>query len=268
LAPLILPLALVSYANRTAGLVASWWRVATGGGVAANILGIRADAPIAALAAPAVVPAGTTWADAMVANLAAVPDAIAAASVPTPPAAVGPGASALTSVAADPAATATVLLGVAAQVSGLAADPTPGPGIAVGQQAQIVLAAIAAASDMVFASQQDALAWRDRLLAALDLAITAVARQAASLPIEGAALWRTLLAVRSAVAADYNARIGRLPAVRQMLLPAAAPVWLIAQHLSGDRPELVAATYRDLVARNRISHPGVPIAGTIEALVS
>lgn len=266
LAPLILPLALVNYANRTAWQIAGWWKVATRGGLAANVLGLRADPAIDTLAAPISVPAGSTWADTMGANLAAVPEAIASASVPTPQAAVGPGASAVTPAAADPAATAFVLLGVATQVAGLASDPAPGPGLAAAVQAQIVLAAIAAASDILFTSQQEAMAWRDRLLVALDRAIALAAAQAAVVAIEGATLWRSLVAVRAAVAADYNALIGRLPPVLPLVLPAAVPVWLIAQFRAGDRPDVLAAVYRDLVVRNRIAHPGLPVGGSIEVL--
>jgi hypothetical protein len=142
----------------------------------------------------------------------------------------------------------------------------PAPAISAGLRAQIVLAAIAAASDIVFASQQDASAMCDQLLAALDQVIADAATQAATMPQEGAQLWRSLIAVRDAVAADYNAQIGRLPPVVQLALPAAVPVWHIAQYLAGDVPSTVFATYQDIVARNGIRHPGLPVNGPVEVL--
>jgi hypothetical protein len=263
LKPLILPLAVFAYAQRFVGRVATYWTYATSGGLASDILGSAAAARIAALSGA---PASPANADITADALLAVPVAIAQASVPTPPAAIGPGGSAATHAAADPAATATLLLGVAARVALLAGDPQPGPMLACALQAAIVIQAIAAASDIIFASQLDATAWRDRLLAGLDASITAAAVQAQAAPTEAGALWRSLVAVRASFLADMSAAIGRLPPVNALTLVTSAPAWLVAQYLSGDAPGGVVATYRDLVARNGIRHPAMVGPGVLEVL--
>ena len=60
--------------------------------------------------------------------------------------------------------------------------------------------------------------------------------------------------------------IGRLPAVVAFTSPAPVPVWLIAQHLSGDTPGDLVATYLDIVGRNNIAHPALAPAGALEVL--
>ena len=263
LAPLILPLAVFAYAQRFVAQVSTYWTFAVSGGLASDIISSVAVAPIAALSgAPATPANAATTADA----LAGVPAAIADASVPTPLAAVGPGSSAVTPDAADPAAVAALLLAVAAKVASSAGDPAPGPGLSVAMQAIIVAEAIRAASDIIFTSQQDAMAWRDRLLVGLDATISAAALQAQAMPADAGALWRNLVGVRQAFLADMTATIGRLPAVLTVTLPTGVSAWLVAQYLAGDAPGGVVATYRDIVARNAVRHPAMVPAGAIEVL--
>jgi hypothetical protein len=45
-------------------------------------------------------------------------------------------------------------------------------------------------------------------------------------------------------------RIGRLPEVLLLTVPAPAPAWVLAQHVAGDTPQAVVATLQDLLRRN------------------
>jgi hypothetical protein len=103
LSPAATPMALVSYVNGMANQVGGMFQSATAGGLAADVLGPAAAGPIAAITSQAQDAISTIasqatgasgWASTMVANLTALPNALANASVPTLVAAVGPGPSA------------------------------------------------------------------------------------------------------------------------------------------------------------------------------
>ena len=263
LAPIILPLAVFAYAQRFVGQTATYFQFATAGGLNADLLGAAVAGPLAALVgAPATPGNAASTADALL----AVPAAVAQASVPTPPAAVGAGGSLSTPASADPGVAAALLLAVAGQVAGAATDPAPGPGLAAAMQAGIIAQAVAAASDITFTSQADAQMWRDRLLAGLDAATAAAAIATQAAPLEAGLVWRALVALRASFLADMSATIGRLPPVETVTLRNATSAWLLANYLAGDATGGVVATYRDIVARNRIRHPAMLPAGPVEVL--
>lgn len=87
-----------------------------------------------------------------------------------------------------------------------------------------------------------------------------------SLATAASGLWRALTAARAAWIADMTAAIGRLRAVVVLTPPGPTPVWLLAHYLAGDTPDRVVATYVDLVVRNGIRHPGLPVTSPVEAL--
>lgn len=262
LTPLALPLAIFSYVQGVVNTIVGFWQAAT---QPYPVIGANAASAITALAAPAASPLAP-WATNTVANLSAVPAAIAACTVPTPPSAVAAGGSTATPPAGDPRHAVTLLLSAASQAASFAANPGPGPGIAATLSAQCVAQACAAASDIVYASQQDAQAEQALIVSAIDAAIALALRAAPSAPSLAGTLWRGLVALRAAFLADMSATIGRLPTVATLAIPVATPVWLIAQYLSGDAPSNLVATYQDLVARNRIRHPAICPPGSVEYL--
>lgn len=262
LTPLALPLAIFSYVQSLVNTVVGFWQLAT---QPYPVIGAAAAAPIATLGAPATSPLAP-WATATVDNLSAVPAAIAACTIPTPPSAVGAGGSTATPLAGDPRHAVTLLLAAAAQARSFATNPGPGPGMAATLAAIAVAQACAAASDIVYTSQQDAQAEQALILPAIDAAIALALMAAPSAPSLAGMLWRGLVALRAAFLADMSAIIGRLPAVAILAIPVATPVWLIAQYLSGDAPSALVAVYNDLVVRNGIRHPAVCPPGSIEYL--
>jgi prophage DNA circulation protein len=178
---------------------------------------------------------------------------------------VGPGGAATTPEAADPRDAVTLLLAANTKLSGLT-SMSPVPSLAIAMQAMIMNQTLSAASDIVYTSQQDAIALRNTLLAALDGVIISAANAAGLDPAAAASTWRSLVAARSAFLVDINSEIGRLPAVVTILLPTTMPAWLVAQYLAGDTPSAVRAQYLDIVARNQVTHPAMVPAGDIEAL--
>ena len=121
------------------------------------------------------------------------------------------------------------------------------------------------ASDIPVVSAQEARAWRDQVVAGIDLAASRAAALVSLDATSAGGLWRALLAARGAWMADMNQVIGRLPNVVTLNLPATVPVWLAAQYLVGDQPARVLETYHDLIARNDIRHPAMA-TGPLEVL--
>ena len=267
LAPAAGTLGAFSYAQGwIASLQAQFGGLLNTGGSGA-IIGPAAGAALAALSAPVSV-VNTAWAVATAAALAAVPAAIAAACAPTMPSAVAPGGAVVAALAADPGdATAMLLASLAGIGTGLNA-PAPGPALAIALTALVLANAAQAASNISYTSQQQAQAQAALLYAAFDAGIASAALAAASAPVLGGAVWRDLLDLKAAVAADMNAVIGRLPPVVVITVPNTIPAWLLAQYISGDNPGAVFATWQDIVARNNIRSPGAVPPGTIEALAS
>jgi prophage DNA circulation protein len=186
--------------------------------------------------------------------------------VPTPPAAVAPGGDVKAPAAADPRDAVSLLLAANSKLSAPASTPAAVSGLPVAMQAMIMGQTLSAASDIVYNSQQDAIAVRDSILAALDAVIISAANAAGLDPANVASTWRALVSSRSAFLADINAQIGRLPPVVTIELPSSMPAWLVAYYLADGVPANVRPQYFDLVARNKIMHPAIVPAGSIEAL--
>jgi hypothetical protein len=269
LAPAILPLAIFGFAVGLAQRFAGFWSTLSGAG------GNDGLAPIGPAIAPALDTLTAPIADGtdprsvtpiIATNLLAVPAAAAAASVPTPPAAVAPGGSTVTPAAADAQGTANLIFASVLFGANYKLMPAPGPGVAAALAAAAVANALLASADIQFESQQAARAWTAVALPQIDAAIDAVLAQAQGSPAIVGALWQSLVSLRASFMADMNDEIGRLPAVKVLTTERSVSAWLIAQHLAGDTPGAVAATYRDLVARNKVAHPAIVPAGAVEYL--
>lgn len=163
----------------------------------------------------------------------------------------------------ETAAATRLLLTVAA---GIRLDATAPPGLRLATQALLVAEAVQLGVQVPFASRQEALAMRAALDAALVQMGADAAAAAVAEPVYAGGIWQQVAALRAGLARDMSERIGRLPAVESLILPGAAPTWLVAQHLAGDAPGAVTAQYLDLVARNRPRRPARLPAGAVEVL--
>lgn len=238
--------------------------IASAGGSATEIAA-AANADLALLATPTTAPSAG-WAATTAGQLVAVPVAMAGACSPPVPSAVAAGGVATPAAAADPAETVAALLAAVPGIAATTSAAPPAPAIAAGMQAVIIAQAIAAASNITYDSQQAAEAQGAVLFTALDSAITAAAVAAQSDPANAAPVWRDLVGLKAAFAADLNAVVGRLPPVVIINIESGSSAWLLAQYISGDNPAEVYATYRDLISRNDIFHPAIVAPGAIEVL--
>ncbi|MHB1305380.1 MAG: DNA circularization N-terminal domain-containing protein [Acidiphilium sp.] len=265
LAPAVMPLAAFGYAQSWLGSMAAGWSALVGSGSSGAAIGPACAAPIAALTVPAVTP-DAAWAQSVASAVAGVPGAIVSASQPAVPSAVAPGGSVTAPVAADPAdATAMLVQGVQIATGGATA-PSPGPALASALQAVVVANAIAASALIAYDSVQAAEAEAQTLLKLLDAAIATAATQAQASPQLAAPVWDDLVGLKSALMADLNAAVGRLPSVVTVTTRTALPAWLIANYISGDTPSLLPGCYADIVARNKVSNPATVPAGALEVL--
>ena len=270
LAPVALTLSAVSQVESLAGAVAS-----TLGSLILScpdpLAGIAGGLPIGLLSSIGGKPFDATYAGAVGDLLSAPTAAIAGTSTPATPSAVASGGSTATPVPVDGRVTAALILSASATIgtATLSAAPIqipPGPALILVVQSFMLIDATAAASAIEFGSQQEAIAWRDRISTAYDAAALSAAALVPAAPGSSAALWRALIAARAAWAADMNTTLGRLPAVATFTPPGQAPVWVLAQYLAGDDPAAIFATWRDLIARNGIVHPALPPVGKLEVL--
>lgn len=127
-------------------------------------------------------------------------------------------------------------------------------------QRAAVLRATTASAAAVYASLNDALATRDRLLAALDAQMGAT-QIVTSEPIDDD-LYQALAGLRAAVNEDLTIRGGKLPRITRYTPPTTMPALVIAHRLYGD-----ASRADEIVARNNIRHPGfVPGGVALEVL--
>jgi prophage DNA circulation protein len=256
LSPIRQTVALIAGVQGFVAAAASTWRglVATGRGLAA--LGGGLDAGFRGLDGVPGLAADAEYGGAVADRLGAVPKAIGDAGAPPLPPAIGPAAGAdIPGIVISPADAAVALLDAGDTLSAL---PAAIPELALAAAVQARLEAVAVAAGIEHASREEAIAWRDRLAAALDASARDAVALARTAPAEGQALWSAVAALGDAVAADYNDRIGRLPAVR-ILLPRAdvASAWAIAHDLVGDDPAAVLPMMRDLIRRNGIRNPAV-----------
>jgi prophage DNA circulation protein len=250
-------------------------------GYLTNLTGVVETAISSTVSGPAILAASTSaiagladtitgaasgWAGNTAAAMVAVPAAIAGACTPTVPSAVAPGGAVAAAAAADPADTASTLLAAVAGATVAAGTPAPGLAMGAAMTALLVASAVRAASGISYDSQQAAEAEGATLFAAIDAAAVAAGAQAQTDPANAAPVWRALVSLKSALAADLNAQIGRLPAVVTITTRATLPAWVLAQYISGDTPGEVFATYQDLIARNQVVHPALVPPGALEVL--
>lgn len=153
-----------------------------------------------------------------------------------------------------------------AQSAQWGAGPAPAPALSAAVQAAVVAGAVQAATTISYTSQQDAQAMGAKLYAAIDQATGAAAALAASDPLNVTPVWRDLVALKGALAADLNAITGRLPAVVVINTSRAVPAWLLAQYAYGDTPSQIFNRWQDMIARNSVRNPAVVPPGAIELL--
>jgi hypothetical protein len=261
LAPVRLVLGVVSAVVGFASQVSAWVSIIAGGG-----LQILIASSLPGLAAIRALVPGVDYADTVAVALAAPSAALAAASNPPIPAAVGPGQDAETAAAIDGRITAAAMLDLATLVQTWVTRPAPAPSLALATACLVLADAAAAASDIAFTSGDEAITWRDRVTAALDAAAHATAGVAAGNPLALGAVWDALAAARAAWLADMNSTIGRLPRVATLALPAPALAWEVANFLSGDDPASIVTVFSDVVVRNRLHPLNLIAAPTLEVL--
>lgn len=230
-----------------------------GGGLLASL-----TAPFIGLGAIGGLAVDDSYGEGVAERLDAVPATIAVAALPAPSPAVAPALPVAETVTIGPADGAALLLEMLSAVPTLTLD-APQPVVAAAQ-AQVAVAAMEAAARIPFGSREDAADWKGRIDAGLVTAAEAAAVAAQAAPLDGGELWSALQAARAAWAQDMDARIGRLPAVRSVVLGGPVPVLLLAHALAGDDPDQVVSTATDLVVRNRLRLPGAVPPGTLETL--
>lgn len=277
LSPLVIPLALAGAVTDVVGVASGVWDALVG--AAPEPVQSASQSSLAALSSGVDMPASntdTTYANAVSSALVGVPAAIAGVVASTQTSAIAPASlvanGAQTTV--DATTASALLVNGAAQIgaaatAAAATSLAPAAVLALGMlaRAMTMAQAIAAQVSATYASQQDALAARDRMLAALDALeadITAAVNSGASIFVSG--LYGAVRDVRAALVADISARMGRLPKVVSVAVPQQMSAWLVAYALAGDEPANVPALWDDLVSRNGLSHPGLAGPGTLEVL--
>lgn len=264
LAPVRLALGVVAAVNGAAASLATTWRQVLTGVAGGGSLRLALAAPLDALAGFTLPVGAASPGDAAADTLEAVPLAASRAGRPAPAPAIGPAAPVAAAVP-DPRIAAELLLDAA---GALAPGPAAEIPLRLAARAQALAEAARLGTEIAFESRGAARAWRGRLDVALGSAIAAAAQLGATEPEAAGLLLAALADLRDASLRDLDERIGRLPEVVEITAPEPGlPAWLVAQHLAGDDPARVAALHADLVARNRLAHPGVVAGGTrLEAL--
>lgn len=193
--------------------------------------------------------------------------AIAAAGVPAPTSAIGPGPLGRDETSVLPARdTVSALLGLAASQS---PAPTARPSeirLSLANRAQALAAAITPLAAISYESRQEAARWSGLMADAFDGAMQATALQASTIPAEAGSLWRALSETKRRTIEDIDERIGRLPSVITITPPAPVSAWIVAQHVAGDTPARLPALMEDIARRNRLRHPAIAGPGQIETL--
>lgn len=177
-------------------------------------------------------------------------------TAPTP--AVAPAAGAPASDAADPAALVTLGLALTSSLSASVTEaPSPVDAMLLIAGAAHVVAATARQAIMVeYDSRDDALSYRAGITDLLGTLATDIEDTDAGLmQAEATVLRRALRSLGSAIIADVNETIGRLPPLHVFTPGRPVDAFLVAHHLAGDTPDQVEAVYADIVRRNRPRHP-------------
>jgi prophage DNA circulation protein len=133
--------------------------------------------------------------------------------------------------------------------------------------AELLAAASRQAVYAEFSSRPEATAYRTRMTSALrDLIERAELLGAETYQSAASELIRAARRVSSAVVIEMNEVVGRLPEVLVFSADRVHDAWQVAQHVAGDRPELIETVYLDIVARNRPRHPAAMEGETVEVL--
>lgn len=277
LSPLAVPVVMASAVSSVVSSVGGIWSSLTGSAPVATQTA-TSDA-LAFLNAGVALPTSNTdgaWANSLVTALSAVPAALVAAVTPVAQSAVAPAqlVTGDTTDDVDPSAATTMLLSAADQSGSLATQYLPSSlspestlATALAARTLTVVQAIAAQSSVTWSSQVDAEAGRDRMLAAIDAIssdIDVITSEGLSVPVAGLA--SSVGDMRSALVADINARIGRLPALLTLQTHRQMSAWQIAYAIAGDNVSDVESTWDDLISRNGIRHPGRVGPGDIDVL--
>jgi prophage DNA circulation protein len=192
-------------------------------------------------------------------TVAAKVDAVAVSIAALPADARNAALACLVAVAAQPV---LVVVPTDRSTTAAAAAADAARALAASCRALIAARAAVAATGAGWATREDALADRDRLAAALDLA----AEDAAAAGWDDA--WRQVIALRAASLAEISDRAAPLPRLRQLTLPAPTSAALLAFRLDGDALADVWARGDAIAARNRAPHPGfLPAAAPIEVVL-
>ncbi|KDE20652.1 hypothetical protein AZ09_04180 [Acetobacter aceti 1023] len=279
LSPLTLPLALVSAVSSTINQAHGVWDGLTGSTAQLNVQSAAAT-PLNALSTGVTVPVSntdTTFADQVSDLLVGVPAALVAAASPDATAAIAPAeeVSGTQNDALDPRTTASLLLSGSDQLQSAGqsaaaqgASPAAVLSLSLASQVFTVTQAVAVASGIDYTSQEDALSWRNTLLAALDTLAdnieTLDATTGASIPTSG--LLAALQDAKAAITADISERLGRLPAVLNVPVSRQMSAWLVAYAIAGENPDEVEDVWADLIVRNQLSHPALCGPGTVQVL--
>lgn len=168
--------------------------------------------------------------------------------------------------AITPRRAVALLRAIAADIAAIDVIGAEAEAVRLGAWTAALAQAARAAVDIDYESRQDAEAVRQALDADLASAIEVAAEAAGSSPAYGAQLWSALIELRARLSRDLHEVIGRLPAVITVAPPYGISAWLIAQHYAGDDPRDVVAMFDDIVTRNRLRHPGLITADSIEVL--
>lgn len=83
---------------------------------------------------------------------------------------------------------------------------------------------------------------------------------------EASTLERACRATQTAVVADLNETIGRLPKTTRLTLERDDDAFALAHRLYGDNIEALEAYYNDIVSRNHLRHPAMITSGNVEVL--
>lgn len=264
LAPLAVPLAIISYSRAFAVSAVATWRQVLAAGPALSALAAETETALLGLSALGTLSPGQRFGEVVADRLDAVPRAVADAATLRPEPAIG--GIATDEVAVPEPAIAAALLMDAAALWPAPGQPTPAPALALAARVLALAAAIDAATAVRFDSQPQARRWYARLDSALALAAADAAALARTAPLTAGPVWRALADLRRAVAIDGAVRIGRLPPVATLVTPGTASVWHIAHHVAGDAPATVLAQLTDLVVRNGLRRPATVPPGPLEIL--
>ena len=251
--------AVVTAVARASGAVADLVSTAVGRSSANVQIGPTIEPLLRPLEAPAGLAPAAIGAS-VVSVIGQVADAVRVA----PPPALAP-REPLPAPAVSPAAGVTLMLSIASSAGQAERLTAADASVYVAAEAAAVLAAVDLAADLSFESRQDASAWRDRLMTAIDAASASAGRLVPVAADPALSLMGDLASVRAAVARDINEVIGRLPAVR-LIEPRTCTAWILAQALAGDEPARLIAFVGDVVARNRLEHQGALPARPLEVL--